>query len=202
VRVVGGDPALDFVNTVHDWYADPAEDYLQDVPRYLQWCDRVGVGDRASPRRPADVEDPDRLLNEVHRLRGDLREVFLAVIRDRRPSASALAGLDWWLHLAWNDLTLEPAVDGMLAWRGRNPDPTRPLKKIALSGLGILQSSRAGRLKECAAVGECGWLFIDDTKNNRRRWCSMELCGTRAKMRRYRSAQPPVGSPGALSSGS
>jgi predicted RNA-binding Zn ribbon-like protein len=28
----------------------------------------------------------------------------------------------------------------------------------------------------------CGWLFLDGS--GRRQWCSMEVCGSRAKMRR------------------
>jgi predicted RNA-binding Zn ribbon-like protein len=38
------------------------------------------------------------------------------------------------------------------------------------------------RLKRC--VG-CPWLFLDRSKNGSRRWCSMEMCGTDEKVRRY-----------------
>lgn len=33
--------------------------------------------------------------------------------------------------------------------------------------------------------GECGWLFLDETRNHTRRWCSMKDCGNRAKARRH-----------------
>ncbi|MEQ4205095.1 CGNR zinc finger domain-containing protein [Actinopolymorpha sp. B9G3] len=46
-------------------------------------------------------------------------------------------------------------------------------------GAGDLQ-----RLKRCA---ECRWIFLDESRNNSRRWCSMKGCGARAKMRRYRA---------------
>jgi predicted RNA-binding Zn ribbon-like protein len=33
--------------------------------------------------------------------------------------------------------------------------------------------------------GLCGWLFVDETRNHSRRFCSMKDCGNRAKQRRY-----------------
>jgi predicted RNA-binding Zn ribbon-like protein len=32
---------------------------------------------------------------------------------------------------------------------------------------------------------QCGWLFMDDSKNGSRRWCSMRSCGNRAKAQRH-----------------
>lgn len=40
------------------------------------------------------------------------------------------------------------------------------------------------RMKMCPGKG-CGWLFIDESKNSRRTWCSMESCGNRAKAARH-----------------
>jgi predicted RNA-binding Zn ribbon-like protein len=42
------------------------------------------------------------------------------------------------------------------------------------------------RLKTCAN-GRCAWAFYDRSKNRSSRWCSMEVCGNRAKTRAYRS---------------
>lgn len=44
------------------------------------------------------------------------------------------------------------------------------------------------RLKVCA--GDCGLSFYDDSRSVRRRWCSMERCGSRAKARTYRRRKP------------
>jgi predicted RNA-binding Zn ribbon-like protein len=46
----------------------------------------------------------------------------------------------------------------------------------------LLTAGPLDRLKLC---GGCRWLFLDRSKNRSRRWCSMEHCGTAAKMRRY-----------------
>jgi predicted RNA-binding Zn ribbon-like protein len=42
------------------------------------------------------------------------------------------------------------------------------------------------RMKTCAN-GRCRWLYYDHSRNGSRAWCSMDVCGSRAKMRTYRS---------------
>lgn len=44
------------------------------------------------------------------------------------------------------------------------------------------------RLKACADE-ECQWAFYDSSRNHSRTWCSMEVCGNRAKTRAYRARQ-------------
>jgi predicted RNA-binding Zn ribbon-like protein len=44
---------------------------------------------------------------------------------------------------------------------------------------------RWGRLKACRDP-ECRWAFYDASKNGMGRWCNMQVCGARHKMRRYR----------------
>jgi predicted RNA-binding Zn ribbon-like protein len=38
------------------------------------------------------------------------------------------------------------------------------------------------RMKIC---GNCGWLFIDRSKNRSRAWCDMAVCGNRTKANRH-----------------
>ncbi len=42
------------------------------------------------------------------------------------------------------------------------------------------------RLKVCTS-DECLWAFYDRSRNHSRHWCSMEVCGNRAKTRKYRA---------------
>jgi predicted RNA-binding Zn ribbon-like protein len=44
---------------------------------------------------------------------------------------------------------------------------------------------RWGRLKACQNPA-CRWVFYDASKNGLGRWCNMQVCGARHKMRRYR----------------
>jgi predicted RNA-binding Zn ribbon-like protein len=60
------------------------------------------------------------------------------------------------------------------------------LGPVVLSGLSVLTGSDLTRIKRCPG-DHCGWLFFDLTKNKRRRWCEMEVCGNRAKQKRRRA---------------
>jgi predicted RNA-binding Zn ribbon-like protein len=42
------------------------------------------------------------------------------------------------------------------------------------------------KLKLCA-LPTCGWLFVDVSRNGRRRWCDMSVCGNLAKARRFQA---------------
>ena len=55
--------------------------------------------------------------------------------------------------------------------------------------LGLVAAARIDgsweRMKTCANGG-CRWLFYDHSRNRSRTWCTMDLCGSQAKMRAYR----------------
>ena len=53
---------------------------------------------------------------------------------------------------------------------------------VAHAATVLLTSGGLDRLKLCAG---CHWLFLDASRNRSRRWCTMEVCGTHEKMRRY-----------------
>lgn len=56
---------------------------------------------------------------------------------------------------------------------------------IAASAISILVDPREiARVKLCPGHN-CGWLFLDETRNARRKWCLMEVCGNRAKSSRH-----------------
>jgi predicted RNA-binding Zn ribbon-like protein len=55
---------------------------------------------------------------------------------------------------------------------------------LAVAAVDLLRTGPLGRLKVCA---ECRWLFLDRSRNGSRLWCSMNECGGRSKMRRYRA---------------
>ena len=189
VRFDGGRACLDFVNTIHDRYAVELEDYLQQPQRFLEWGVRAGVlrpGDRI--RAPRAAHERAALMREVVTLRRHLHALFAARIDDLPPPRDAVRGLDSWLHRAWSSQSL--GADGRLHWRADARDARLPLKRVALDALDLLDDPKpsASRLRRCANTTSCGWLFVDTSKNQRRRWCAMETCGVAEKMRRYRQS--------------
>jgi predicted RNA-binding Zn ribbon-like protein len=56
---------------------------------------------------------------------------------------------------------------------------------LGIAGAAMLDGTWS-RLKACRA-DDCRWAFYDHARNRSRRWCSMAVCGNRAKARAYRS---------------
>ena len=185
IRLDGGRLCLDFINTIHDRYAVQFEDYLQQPQRFIEWCVRAGaLRPDDGVRAPRAAHKRAALMREVMTLRQHLHALFAARIDDLPPPPDAVRALDGWLHRAWASQSF--GADGRLHWLADARDARLPLKRIALDGLDLLGDPAASRLRRCANTTSCGWLFLDTSKNQRRRWCAMETCGTIDKMQRYR----------------
>jgi predicted RNA-binding Zn ribbon-like protein len=59
---------------------------------------------------------------------------------------------------------------------------------VAHAASELLTSEDLAYVRRCAS-DSCAWLFLDKTKNHRRRWCEMKTCGNRDKARRYYQRQ-------------
>jgi predicted RNA-binding Zn ribbon-like protein len=109
-------------------------------------------------------------------------DVFLAVASREQPAAAALAELAAFGAEAVGRARLAPAGSGFaLVWEADDPD--RILWPLASSAVDLLRGGPLDRIKRCH---QCRWLFLDTSRNRSRRWCSMDECGVRIKMRRYR----------------
>ncbi|MGW4431514.1 CGNR zinc finger domain-containing protein [Streptomyces tendae] len=71
---------------------------------------------------------------------------------------------------------LAPAGEGSLAAR------------VAAAVAQALVAGTWSRFKACQAA-DCHWAYYDRSPAGRGRWCSMQVCGARAKMRRYRAKE-------------
>ncbi|GGX61556.1 CGNR zinc finger domain-containing protein [Streptomyces minutiscleroticus] len=65
-------------------------------------------------------------------------------------------------------------------------DPAPLVSRVAAAVAGAAAAGTWPRLKACEAE-TCLWAYYDRSPAGRGRWCSMAVCGARAKMRRYRS---------------
>lgn len=66
------------------------------------------------------------------------------------------------------------------------PTVTAALSTLARDAIDLLAGPLAARVRVCAAE-DCGLLLVDTSRSGARRWCSMEVCGNRAKVRTHRS---------------
>ena len=160
VRPVGGRLALDFLNTA-DWASDGTvvHEKIAELADLDVWLRAVGLSEAASP---GSVE-------AVHRFRAELRRLFRAETDARLSDLQALLrAIDLSETASFDDLARQPV-----------------LGLVALSAVSVLSDPRERqRIKTCPGI-DCGWMFIDETKNRRRKWCLMETCGNRAKAARH-----------------
>lgn len=160
VKPVGGRLALDFLNTA-DWASDgtAVHEKIEALADLDVWLRAVGL---AEAGRPGSVQ-------VIHRFRRDLRRLFRAETDARVSDLQAwVRAIDLGETAPLDDLTRQPV-----------------LGLVALSALSILGDPRErDRIKTCPGI-DCGWMFIDETKNRRRKWCLMETCGNRAKAARH-----------------
>ncbi|MER8009369.1 CGNR zinc finger domain-containing protein [Streptomyces sp. NPDC094149] len=114
-------------------------------------------------------------------LRESLRAALLA--HAGHPPHTRVVPLDELLAAAPLRVTVD-ATDGSAAL---TPADGRPL--LSRVAAAVAESLIAGtwlRLKACEA-DTCHWAYYDRSPAGRGRWCSMQVCGARAKMRRYRA---------------
>ena len=182
----GGALCLDFANTLGNRPEGQGET-LHALPDLLRWGVAAGLlesGDVERPRqrRPAGAADSfDRAIA----FREGLYRIFSTRASGGSPDRSDLDLLNEPLGQALKHLQLEADESGYRWDWASSPGPTdRLLWSVARSAAELLTSSELDRIRECAS-DRCSWLFIDNSRSRRRRWCDMKTCGNRAKARRH-----------------
>ncbi|ONI67188.1 hypothetical protein BWI15_28925 [Kribbella sp. ALI-6-A] len=166
-ELVGGHVVLDLLNTVA-WRLDPDRwvDRIAEPGARDDWLRAVGL----TPA-PSDLtvlrETAYRVLQPVAvgaKPEGvdELRELMVAAVGKARIAQ------------------LNP-----LRWQADDP-----VTELTLATWRLLEDEDLGRLRQCQD-DDCGWLFLDRSKNGSRRWCSSADCGNRARAKRhYRRTHP------------
>jgi predicted RNA-binding Zn ribbon-like protein len=187
LKFVGGDPSLDFVNTI-DWTPDGlVNERLVDFRRLLEWGKRAGVIDRGEAARLARVargrpRAAQHAYEQAQRGRRVLQRLFTSVAA-RHSSSPVLEEFNDLLRRASVHLRLVFAnrTSESAEWRAnRGDDLDLILWKVVRSAEKLLTSGAAVRLRVCAGP-DCGWIYVDRSRNGLRRWCEMQTCGTQAK---------------------
>lgn len=185
-------PCVDFTKTT-GWEArDRSDDDLSSYDGLVDWAAGAGVLDASTAERlrsrakerPREAEE---VLATARRIRTALYGVLTAVAREDDPPAGALDELNAVLEEATSRLRLsgEGRTYRWVFEDSAREDMRWPLWLVARSAGELLTSDEVARLELCDAH-DCGWLFIDASRNRSRRWCDMADCGNRAKVRRYR----------------
>jgi predicted RNA-binding Zn ribbon-like protein len=148
-----------FVNTVD---REHGREWIGTVRELRGWLQERGL-------RSSGVDSAQ--LARAHELREALRELLLAN-NGERWNRRALA------VVARSDVAVTLADAGAVTLGGSSP-----LDDIVAVAYGAMIDGSWSRLKACR---NCRWAFYDRSKNRSAGWCSMLLCGNRAKTRAYR----------------
>jgi predicted RNA-binding Zn ribbon-like protein len=178
-----------FVNTVYSWKSDDNYDFLEDYEHFIDWCQKLSVADaewlnrlRALAKRTP--EETRMLMQEFRTTRETLHTFISAIARqDQNKILKSLTIINPQLTESWNNVKLE--FDGTTFTPSYKIKPLHlktPIWIILKSLYDLLTEMDITRMKECPS---CGWVFYDETKNGKRKWCNPLNCGTQDKMSRY-----------------
>jgi len=185
-KYIGGDPSVDFVNTV-DWTSKgPDFERLTSYERLTRWAEGAGLVSAADARRlrqqaAAHPRKAKAAWEAARWLRWVLQQVFAKIAAGEIPGLEDFNEL---LSEALRHLSVAPKGEVLeWDWRGGGEDLESILWPVVWSAANLLTSAEVERLRVCASP-ECGWMYVDRSRNGLRRWCQMETCGTREKSRR------------------
>jgi predicted RNA-binding Zn ribbon-like protein len=184
---------LSFVNTRAGRATENPTETLLSFDALLDWSRAAGMlsaadAQRLSARARRRQAEAERVLADACTVRELLHATFAATSEGRAPAASTLADLSARLGAWYRHGRLVPGGDSLQWAYAGGDDLDRVLWEVARSASRLLTSPLLARVRACAA-GDCGWWFLDDTKNRSRRWCDMKICGNREKLRRFRERQ-------------
>jgi len=194
ISLLGGHPALDFVNTVDSRGERWGPEFLNTYGDLVTWAGRLDVID--DEERNLLLAKATELPVQAHRelihakeLREALHRIFLTESGDAPIGEDDLALLDRAVRPAHSQRKLV-SIAGTIRWRHA---PAGQLDAIAhrVSWLAAeLLTSKTERRPIRACQGpNCGWLFLDHSRNGHRRWCSDRTCGSHARVRKFRALQ-------------
>src|SRR6266700_4088888 len=185
---LGGRLAVDLLNTVI------ARDLLGRREDVASWGEAAGVvADR-------DLRNVARDPAGLRAFREALRRGLVAWAAAGTPPARLIALLNH--HLARDPAVTEVSRKGrdvVTRVRSAGGGLERLYGAVARSAAELITGGDPRRLRKCANP-ICRLMFYDTSKAGRRRWCSMQLCGGRAKVRAFyqrrravtsRAATPP-----------
>jgi predicted RNA-binding Zn ribbon-like protein len=175
-----GHAALEFVATLGRRHAVPVEQ-LAGPADLNRWLEAAGIASGAVCDR--------MLLMRARELREAIYRIVVVAREGRAPARADLELVNNWAR----GRLRTPQLDDALHMTLIGPDPCHAaLTQVARSAIELVAGPELPRIRNCGDPS-CSLMFIDHSRPGRRRWCSMERCGNRAKTASYRKRRrtPP-----------
>jgi predicted RNA-binding Zn ribbon-like protein len=200
LRLLGERLCFDFANTVDPRHGEHPTDLLAGYPDLVRWGKRAGaLTAREAESLLGEAERHPKMAARAYEVARTLRErlhrVFSSIAASSVPDPRDLEALERAHAAAAAHARIVPS-DGGYQWSSDDDLRAldRPLWPVVRDAVDLLTTGRLDRIRECPGPDGCGWLFYDTSRNGRRRWCSMDVCGNRAKGRRHYRRHRAAGS--------
>ncbi|MBI3790996.1 MAG: ABATE domain-containing protein [Gemmatimonadetes bacterium] len=184
---------LDFVNTDDEHHGRRTE-HLRDFGAWARWLHEAGVLDlertqgleRRAQEQPMGAQ---AALVDARRVRNALRTLAERGATQERARDAAVAEINRILERSSGTRRLEAGAHGFARTFRTGGDVFGGLLlAVVESAADALVAGEVARVKRCGAAG-CARVYLDETRNHSRRWCTMADCGNRAKAARHRARQ-------------
>ncbi len=174
---LGGAPWLDLANSSFTLDGS-AFDFLSDDNGFARWVEAAGFA-----VAPENLE-AERLA--ALRLRGLAREILARLNIGASLTVEQVDQLNGLLSKRAMREQIRQSADGIELDFPDHIDGPLVATRLASNLAHFLDDYEPGRLKSCDNP-TCEMVFYDRGKNNRRRWCTMSICGNRDKVANYRA---------------
>lgn len=176
-------PALDFCNTLAGWNEEAPHEYLTSYAHLAVWAREVGLLDaRSTESLLAVAEDhPQAAAGELDRARALRAALYASCTASGARGPAEVVAAEARAAAAHAILTTD-APPGRRWSISETAGLARPVLEVAREAGDLLATTELAHVRTCPGT-DCGWLFFD--RGGRRRWCTMEVCGNRAKARRH-----------------
>lgn len=189
LQLDGGCPVFDFTNTISNRNDPDYFDYLTKYDDFIQWIDKIGL----LPKRKihaieAFSKNHARISADTMKLIIEVREVifnlFSSLAQHQKADSEVLNAFNGVLSEALSTMRIDIGRTEVTTSFSASDKAMlkEPLYLLIKNAFDILSTQSFERIKECPT---CGWLFLDASKNGKRRWCNMQVCGSNDKARRY-----------------
>jgi predicted RNA-binding Zn ribbon-like protein len=194
-KFVGGSLSIDFVNTVggrdgSHLRGSPIREKLRSFADLVRWSELAGtLGHAEAARLLSRAAKHPRaaqiVLARSLKLREALYRIFKSEIDGRAPLKRDVTIFNREIEIAHAQQTLTHHA-GEFAWRWKQGGGLdRTLWPVTIDAARLLTSDSFALLRRCQGK-ECGWMFVDNSRNRSRHWCDMRDCGNRAKVASFR----------------
>src|SRR5438067_7576756 len=181
----GNQLAVNFVNTVSDVRAGERE-FLDTPSALVAWARHAGAVDDVESRQlTRAVRANPRAARSDHARALDLRRGLTRILTGTQTSDDVEL-VDWHRRRSATSHRLTAGQElWSIEWNAA-PDLKLVTCRVADAFVRLATSERFHDIRQCDGP-RCGWLYVDTSRGHRRRWCSMDDCGNRNKVHRFRA---------------